>query len=156
MDAATAVISLPFVNRSSGAQKTTGRHREAPNHRGSAGRGGGGVVGHTGPGPYPSSPPAAPTLAAGMKTEEAPSCLQQATPVLGFGECGETGNGYHAPGSGRRGDPQPPQPGLLRQHPWLAAPSSSSLGCSGGVSACPQVAAGPAGPARCCPFSPNP
>lgn len=35
----------------------------------------------------PPLPPAAdPRPAPSMKTEEAPSCLQQATPVLGFGE----------------------------------------------------------------------
>ncbi|KAM8987151.1 LIM homeobox transcription factor 1-alpha-like isoform 1-T1 [Ara ararauna] len=52
---------------------------------------GGGVPGNSAAGAPGAAPGAgsgdagAPALAAGMKTEEAPSCLQQATPVLGFG-----------------------------------------------------------------------
>lgn len=49
---------------------------------------------------------------------------------------GDTGNGCHSPGSGGRGGGEtlnPPQPGLLRQHPCLPAPSSSSPGRFGGL-----------------------
>lgn len=81
-----------------------------------------------------------------MKTEEAPSCLQQATPVLGFGECprdrervSRTGETLSSPSPGSILGclPHPHPPRLLRG------------------SRCPQVAAGPAGPACAARFPPT-